>query len=111
LAVSLVIGLFLIYAALAGDAGSPPMSLFGLFFVAGGILLQIGDLLYERRRTLAQAVRIAGLLLLHAGFVALILWMWLNGDWGWFWYAASVYTLLMLAAVWHVVGKHRFEPS
>jgi len=109
LAVSLSFGVLLIYSIPAGDREPPATRLFGLFMVSGGILMPVGDLLYERRRTLAQSVRIAGLLSFQAGFLTFIVGLWLARDYGWFWYAAIVYALLMLAAVWHVVGKYRSE--
>jgi peptidoglycan/LPS O-acetylase OafA/YrhL len=107
LALSLFVGLLVAYFVLTGDREPLTTRLFALFMVVGGVLAQAGDLLYERRPTLAKAVRLAGQLAFHVGILIFIVGMWLSGDRGWFWYSASVYALIMLVAVWHVAGKYR----
>jgi hypothetical protein len=94
-----------------GDREPLVTRLFGLFMAVGGILVLVGDLLYERRRMLAQATRLAGQLAFHASILIFIAGMWLSWDRGWFWYSASVYALIMLVAVWHVVGQYRSGAS
>jgi hypothetical protein len=107
LVIALAFGLLWGYLALGEEGERLETLYFGTSMILGGILTLTGDLLYERRRMLAQAARLAGQLSFHAGFVVFFVGLWQTGERGWLMYATFVYALLMLAWAWYVIGEYR----
>lgn len=107
LGVTLCIGVLWAYVALTEGEQRLNTRYFGMFMLLGGILISAGDFLYERRRTLAQAMRLGGLLSFQSGFAAFFVGLLQAGERGWLMYAVFVYVLLMLAWAWYVIGEYR----
>ena len=73
--------------------------LLGLFAPCIGIgaaLLGLGGLLYRWRTTLADLLRLAGILAINLGLILFIVGLWQERQWEWFWSALVGYAIVFI---------------
>jgi hypothetical protein len=95
-----LIGAALAVYVLTWDEEPPLIRVFALLAGTGMALLGLGGLLYRWRETLADVLRLSGVLALNLGMILFIVGLGWEGQWGRFWSALLGYAVVsVLVAV------------
>jgi hypothetical protein len=89
---------FAVYV-LTWDEEPPLIRIFALCAGTGVALLGLGGLLHQWRETLADLLRLGGVLAMNLGLILFIVGLWWEGQWERFWFAIVGYVVVFVLMV------------
>jgi peptidoglycan/LPS O-acetylase OafA/YrhL len=95
---------FAVYVLALGEE-PPLLRLFAPCMGIGVTLLGLGGLLYRWRKTLADLLRLAGVLAINLGLILFIVGLWQERQWEWFWSALIGYTIVFILMAFSVFSE------